>query len=157
MPYTVADWERLSIFLNFLIPKLPAPKEEDLSKGILETIDMDSYRVEVKAQLEISLPDDDGIIGPVPTSSGGRKPEPELDRLSNILKTFNEHFGTLFTDSDRVAKRITEDIAPQVATDQAYRNAKKNTPNTARLEHDKALQRVMVSLLKDDTELYKQF
>jgi SOS-response transcriptional repressor LexA len=44
-----AEWEKLSIFLNFLIPKLPAPKEEDLSKGILEAIDMDSYRVEKKA------------------------------------------------------------------------------------------------------------
>ena len=32
-----------------------------------------------------------------------------------------------------------------------------NTPDTARLEHDKALQRVMVSLLKDDTDLYKHF
>ncbi len=49
LPYTNAEWEKLSIFLNFLIPKLPAPKEEDLSKGILETIDMDSYRVEKQA------------------------------------------------------------------------------------------------------------
>jgi type I restriction enzyme R subunit len=36
LPYTNAAWEKLSIFLNFLVPKLPAPKEEDLSKGILE-------------------------------------------------------------------------------------------------------------------------
>ena len=33
LPYTNAEWEKLSIFLNFLVPKLPAPKEEDLSKG----------------------------------------------------------------------------------------------------------------------------
>ena len=46
LPFTNADWEKLSIFLNFLVPKLPAPVEEDLSKGILEAIDMDSYRVE---------------------------------------------------------------------------------------------------------------
>ena len=65
-------------------------------------------------------------------------PSRKLDRLSNILKTFNEHFGTLFTDADRVAQRIKDDIAPKVAADQAYQNAKKNTPNTARLEHDKA-------------------
>jgi type I restriction enzyme R subunit len=38
LPYTKAEWEKLSIFLNFLIPKLPAPTEEDLSKGILEAI-----------------------------------------------------------------------------------------------------------------------
>ena len=35
-----------SIFLNFLVSKLPSPVEEDLSKGILDAIDMDSYRVE---------------------------------------------------------------------------------------------------------------
>ncbi len=52
LPYTNADWEKLSIFLNFLVPKLPAPKEEDLSKGILEAIDMDSYRVEKQAAHE---------------------------------------------------------------------------------------------------------
>jgi type I restriction enzyme R subunit len=77
--------------------------------------------------------------------------------LSNILKTFNEHFGTLFTDADRVANRIKDDVAPKVAADRAYQNAKENTPNTARIEHDKALARVMLSLLKDDTEIYKQF
>ena len=42
LPYTNAGWEKRSIFLNFLIPKLPAPPDEDLSKGILDAIDMDS-------------------------------------------------------------------------------------------------------------------
>ena len=55
LPYTNADWEKLSIFLNFLIPKLPAPDEDDLSKGILEAIDMDSYRVEKQAAVKIQL------------------------------------------------------------------------------------------------------
>lgn len=79
--------DKLSIFLNFLIPKLPAPKEEDLSKGILEAIDMDSYRVEVRAAMPIGLADQDAEIEPVPTTGGGRMPEPELDRLSNILRS----------------------------------------------------------------------
>jgi len=90
LPYTNAQWERLSIFLNFLIPKLPAPVEEDLAKGILEAIDMDSYRVEKQAAMRIQLPDADAEIEPVPAAGGGRKPEPEMDRLSNILKTFND-------------------------------------------------------------------
>jgi len=46
LPYVNQDWEKLSIYLNFLVPKLPAPGDEDLAKGILQTIDMDSYRVE---------------------------------------------------------------------------------------------------------------
>jgi type I restriction enzyme R subunit len=157
LPYTNREWERLSIILNLLIPKLPAPADEDLSKGILEAIDMDSYRVEKRAVMRIALPDDNAEIGPVPVEGGGHKREPELDRLSNILKAFNDHFGTLFADADRVARRIKDDIAPKVAADQSYRNAKQNTPNSARIEHDKALSKVMLTLLKDDTQVYKQF
>jgi type I restriction enzyme R subunit len=157
LPYTNRGWEKLSIFLNLLIPKLPAPIDTDLSRGILEAIDMDSYRVEKKAAMKIGLADNEAEIGPVPVEGGGFKHEPEMERLSNILKAFNEQFGTLFTDADRVARRIKEDIAPKVAADPAYQNAKKNTPNTARIELDAALMRVIGPLLKDDTEFYKQF
>jgi len=157
LPYGNREWEKLSILLNLLIPKLPAPKEEDLSKGILESVDMDSYRVEKKKAIQIASSDEDAEIDPIPVEGGGRKPEPELDRLSNILKAFNEQFGTLFNDADRIFQRIREDIAPQVAADQSYRNARENTPASARIEHDKALAKVMLTLLKDDTQVYKQF
>jgi hypothetical protein len=43
-PILDAEWEKLSILLTFLIPKLPAPTEKDQSRGLLETVDMDSYR-----------------------------------------------------------------------------------------------------------------
>ncbi len=159
LPYTNAEWEKLSIFLNFLISKLPAPEDTDLSKGILEAIDMDSYRVEKQAARQVQLPDADAEIGPVPTSGGGRKAEPELDRLSNILKTFNDQFGNIeWTDADRVRRLITEEIPARVSADSAYQNAKKNSDRqNARIEHDKALARVIVGLMKDDTELFKQF
>ena len=62
LPYTYAPWEKRSIFLNFLISKLPAPEEEDLSKGILDAIDMDSYRVEKRAVQQILLPDENAEI-----------------------------------------------------------------------------------------------
>ncbi len=157
LPYSNVEWEKLSILINLLLPKLPAPKEEDLAKGILEAIDMDSYRVEKKAAIKIALADKDAEIDPPPMVAGGHKPETELDRLSNILKSFNEQFGTMFTDTDRIAMRIRNEIAPKVADDAAYQNAKQNTPHTARLAHDQALGKVMQLLLKDDTQVYKQF
>jgi type I restriction enzyme, R subunit len=159
LPYTNAEWEKLSIFLNFLVPKLPAPKEEDLSKGILETIDMDSYRVEKKAAIKIQLPDQAVEIEPVPLDAGGGHAEPELDRLSNILKAFNDQFGgVVWSDRDRVRKLVTEEIPAKVAADKAYQNARKNSDKqNAKIEHDKALKRVMTAILKDDAELYKQF
>ena len=95
LPYRNAGWEKRSIFLNLLVPKLPAPEEPDLAKGILDAIDLDSYRVEKQAMQKILLPDEDAEIGPVPTSTGGSRPDPELDRLSSILRTFNEHFGDI--------------------------------------------------------------
>ena len=159
LPYTNAEWEKLSLFLNFLIPKLPAPVEEDLSKGILEAIDMDSYRVEVRASMAVTLPDQDAEVGPVPTSGGGRKPEPELDVLSSIIRAFNDQFGNVeWKDADKIRKVISEEIPAKVAADKAYQNAKKNSDKqNARIEHDKALQRVMNDLLADHTELFKQF
>ena len=159
LPYSNPDWEKLSIFLNFLVNKLPAPIEEDLSKGILEAIDMDSYRVEKQAAVKVQLPDEDAELEPAPTSGGGRKPEPELDLLSNILRTFNDQFGNIsWTDADRVRQLITQEIPSRVAADTAYQNARQNSDKqNARIEHDKALQRVMTAVLKDDTELFKQF
>lgn len=159
LPYSNAAWEKLSIFLNFLTPKLPAPEEHDLSKGILEAIDMDSYRVEAQAIMAIVLPDADAEIGPVPTSGGGGRPEPELDLLSNILKIFNEMFGNIeWKDKDKIGKVIAEELPAKVSADRAYQNAMKNSDKqNARIEHDKALERAVIELLSDHTELFKQF
>lgn len=159
LPFTNAEWEKLSIFLNFLTPRLPAPKEEDLSIGIIEAIDMDSYRVEMRSSIDIILEDKDGVVDPVPTSAGGHKPEPELDLLSNIIKAFNDQFGNYdWKDVDRIHKTISEEIPAKVSADKAYQNAMKNSDKqNARIEHDKALQRVIIELLNDQTELFKLF
>jgi type I restriction enzyme, R subunit len=83
----------------------------------------------------------------------------ELDRLSNIVKAFNEQFGNVeWKDVDKIRKVIAEEIPPKVAADKAYQNAMKNADKqNARIEHDKALQRVLLALLSDHTELFKQF
>jgi type I restriction enzyme R subunit len=159
LPFSISSWEKLSIFLNFLISKLPAPIEDDWSKGILDTVDMDSYRAEKQATMRILLPDNDGEIDPSPTGHGGGKPEPEMDKLSNILKSFNDMFGHIqWTDVDRVGTLIAVDIPARVREDEKYINARKNSDKrNARIESDQALQRVIVDLISDDAELFKQF
>ena len=93
------------------------------------------------------------------TSAGGHRPEPELDRLSNILRTFNEHFGDIrWEDADRVTQRIIETIPARVAADSAFRNARQNSDRqNARIEDDKALLCVTTAVMRADTELFKQF
>jgi len=156
-PGTSAGWEKLSILLNLLVAKLPAPKEEDLAVGIIDTIDMASYQVDKQTAMKIALADEDAAIEPGTGEGAGVKPQPELEPLSQIIKTFNETFGTLFTDSDRVVKKIHDEVAPRVQANAAYQNARQNTPHTARMAHDQALGLAMQILLKDDTQIYKQF
>ena len=82
-----AEWEKLSILLNSLTPKLPAPKEEDLSKGILEAIDMDSYRVEKKAAMKIALGGQGrGDRARARPKAAAARPSRSWTGLSNILK-----------------------------------------------------------------------
>ena len=158
---TTLKWEERSIFLNFLVSKLPSPREEDLSKGILDAIDMDSYRVEKRAMQKILLPDEDAEIDPSSGGNGsGGRAEPEIDLLSNIIRTFNDLFGNIqWEDEDRVLELITETIPSRVAQNTAYRNAQENSDReNARIEHDKATgSQVMVAVMKDDTQLFKKF
>jgi len=109
--------------------------------------------------MTIAVAEDAAVVGGELASGVGRMREPELDLLSNIVKTFNEQWGNIqWTDADRVQRLISEDIPARVAADGAYRNAMKNNDKqNARIEHDKALARVMTAVLKDDTELFKQF
>jgi len=120
---------------------------------------MESYRPEVQATLALALPDEDAEIGPVPMGGGGHKPEPELDRLSNIVRQFNELYGNIdWKDADRIRKAISEEIPAKVAADEAYQNAMKHSDKqNARIEHDRVLGRVILEMLSDHTELFKQF
>jgi type I restriction enzyme, R subunit len=157
LTYANPEWEKLSIFLTLLVRALPAPEEDDLTKGMLELIDMDSYRIDKQKPGSLPLPDDDATLDPAPISGGGFKPEPALDPLSVIVTNFNEQYGTSFNDEDRIRRLIRDEIAPQVAQDQRYRNAKANTPNTAAIELDAALNRAVDPMFLDQTEFYKQF
>lgn len=90
---------------------------------------------------------------------GGGPSMPDVDKLSNIIKAFNDLFGNIeWKDADKIRKVIAEEIPAKVAQDTAYQNAQKNSSRqNAKLEHDKALGRVVLELLADHTELFRQF
>lgn len=158
LPYGNAEWERLSIFLNLLIPKLPSPREDDLTQGILEAIDLESYRNEARESMSMKLEDSDSEVNPVPTGSAGHIVEPEMDLLSVILCEFNDMFGSIhWNEPDNVRRQIIE-IPAMVSKDEKYQNAMKNSDEqSARLESERALQQVIFSIMADNMELFKQF
>jgi type I restriction enzyme R subunit len=159
LPYHHAAWEKLSIFLNLLIPKLPSPQEDDLSQGILDAINMDSYRAEIQAIQVIVLDEQDAEIAPTELGQSGGGAETEMALLSTIVSQFNTLFGNIpWLDKDKVVQIITEELPAKVAANKAYQNAMANSDEqNARIEHDKALQEAVLSFLKDHTELFKQF
>ena len=53
---------------------------------------------------------------------------------------------------------IIETVPARVAADTAFRNVQRNSDRqNARIEHDKALLRVMTAVMRDDTELFELF
>ena len=157
LPYTNAGWEKLSIFLNFLIPKLPAPEEQDLSLGILEAVDMETYRTEKQATVQIALQDEDAEIDPVQGERGGGVQVPLLELLSLILDEFNKTWGNSFNNPDHITE-IIKDMPDRVNEDEAYQNAKMHSDRqNARIEHDAALKRQITAMLRDNTQLYRKY
>lgn len=158
LPYGNVEWEKLSIFLNFLIPKLPSPRDDDYSEGILSTIDLDSYRNEAQQAISIKLEDEDAEIAPIPAGKIGYIIEPEMDLLSKIIMNFNDMFGNIeWRDADNVQRQILE-IPGMVSMDEKYQNAMKNSDEQeARTESERALQKVIFSIMSDNMELFKQF
>jgi type I restriction enzyme R subunit len=159
LPYHQAEWEKLNIFLTLLVPKLPSPIEDDMSQGILEAVDMDSYRAEIQGAQSIVLTPEDVEIDPAELGQGGGAVEPAIALLSTIVSQFNTLFGNIpWEDKDKVMHIITQDLPAKVAANKAYQNAMANADEqNARIEHDKALQEAVLSFLKDHTELFKQF
>lgn len=159
LPYNNRGWEGRSIFLNFLTQTLPAPEGEDLSKGILERIDMDGYRVDKHRMRRIMLEGEAAEINPVWTGDGGCKGKVETDRLSAIIEEFNDLFGGIeWGDPDRVIRTATVDIPTAVAKDAKFENARQNSDReNARVESDKATERAVLGMVRDNTQLFKLF
>lgn len=156
LPYGSVEWEKLSIFLNLLVPKLPSPQGDDLTEGILESIDLESYRAVARETMSITLADEDAEIDPIPVSTDVGIPVPELDLLSKILETFHDMWGDIgWTDEDKVRRQVA-DLPNIVKNDEAYQNAMKNSDaQNARVESDRATWQAILATMSSGVELFK--
>lgn len=159
LPYGSVDWEKLSIFLNLLINKLPRPNNgEDLTEGILESVDLESYRVVAQETMSISLADENAEIDPIPVSTDVGIPVPEMDTLTHILETFHDIWGDCdWTDEDRIRRQVA-DLPDIVSRDEAYQNAMKySDAQNARDESDRATIEAIMNTISTGMELYEAF
>jgi type I restriction enzyme R subunit len=152
------DWEKLSIFLTLLLPKLPAPKENDDTKELLKYIELESYRAQKKETVNISLANENYELSPINADSHGFVNVPEIDHLSHILDDFHKQWGNLnWQDEDNVKATIKQ-VQLTVSKDEKYQNAMKNADReSAKDEGKDATERAMQSVMTDSMELYKQY
>ena len=158
LPYGSMDWEKLSIFLTFLVSKLPKPSSDDNIEEILEDIELESYRLVAHETMSIRLENEDAEIDAVPVRTDVGIPVPELDKLSNIIATFHDIWGNCdWTDEDRIKKQVA-DLPDIVAQDEAYQNAMKHSDaQNARDESDRATREAIFKSITSGMELYTAF
>lgn len=157
LPYGSVQWEKLSIFLNLLVPKLPKPDGEDYTEGLLEDVDLESYRAEAQQTMRIQLENENGKIDPIPVSTSVGIDVPELDTLTNILKEFHDIFGNIeWTDEDKIKKQIN-DIIESVRRDEKYNNAMQfSDKQNARDESDRAAHEAVMNSMQSGLELFRE-
>jgi type I restriction enzyme R subunit len=153
-------WEQLWWYLKYLLPKLTIEENEDLAQGIIESIDMDSYRPAKQGTETIHLAAEDGYVNPIPVGVGGGKTEPELDTLENILNAFNLRFGDIdWTDKDKVNEILTQQIPADMKADGKIMDAINTSPDkqNAKISSDKKVEELMQQYLFTQTEIFKKF
>jgi len=153
-------WEQLWWYLKYLLPKLTIEENEDLTQGIIESIDMDSYRPAKQGTEKISLVEDPGFVTPIPVGVGGGKSELELDTLENILNAFNQRFGDIdWTDKDKVNEILTQQIPADMKADNKIMDAINTSPDkqNAKISSDKKVEELMQQYLFTQTEIFKKF
>ena len=148
--------ERLYIFLNHLQNKLGGDTSVDLAQGILDNIDMDSYRLQLESTTNVVLEQGEDLK-PIPTEMRGGVNDPEVDRLSSILQTFNERYGTEFEDTDKVRK-MAVDIAEGVMNNQEMKNSMEySDEQNAKITNDKIVGDEMLKHINSNFNFYKHY
>lgn len=156
VPFENPYLERLYIFLNHLQNKLGGDTSVDLAKGVLENIDMDSYRLQLESTTNVVLEQGEDLK-PIPTDMRGGVSEPEIDRLSNILQTFNERYGTEFEDADKV-RQMAENIASDVAKNkELISSIQHSDEQNARITSDKIVGEELLKHITTNFDLYKLY
>ncbi len=158
LTFTNPYWERLYWFLKYLIPKLKPTEDEDLAKGILEAVELDSYRLSKVTSDNIKLAGG-GEIDPTPPTMRGGKPEPELDELEAIINSFNERFGNIeWLKDDKVRKAVMEELPKQIAEDVKHMDTMRNSDKqNARIASDGKVKEAVQDFIFTSTEFYKMF
>ena len=93
-------WEKSYVFLRFLNKKLPKKETERIS--VVDSVDLDSLRIQMMGETKLSLVDEQGEIFGISGESGNGNVEEDKILLSDIIQRINEVFGENLGEEDRI-------------------------------------------------------
>lgn len=153
--YKSIEWEKLNTYFMLLVHKLPKLKDEDFTSGLIEAIDLDQMQVTKLGDAKIALENTDAEIDPIPMGNGqGGQSEPEMTKLSDILKLFN---GITWQNIE-LAKQQLDELPNRIKGDKTFVNAAKNSNKaTAQQQFNSSMLMVVANMLNENTEFCRQY
>jgi type I restriction enzyme R subunit len=146
------DLEKLYVFSRLLLRRLPALFAR-LPVEIQQNIDIESYRIKQTSKGPITLPRGAKEIEPIGPKEIYTLGYEELEPLSQIIQELNEHFGTDFTEDDKLCIReIEQRLADNTALKASVRI---NPPENARLTFDHVVNDLLQGMIDGHFKFYK--
>ena len=153
LPFSDLSLEKLYIYLKFLTKVLPTTNNP-LPFNVLEDVDMDSYKIDTRDEGgSIVLGGGEGILKPMSPTDPGYKPE-EQTRLSQILESLNEQFGTEFTEEDTLF--ISQMTSNMISNDDLMNKVHNNPKENVSAIFDKFFNRELVNIFQSNEIFYNK-
>ena len=154
MPYKSIEWEMLNTYYSLLVHKLPVLKDEDLTKGLIDAIDFDQYRLIKNEEQKIELENKDSEIDPIPVGNPKGGKEPDMQKLSDILDEFNKINWT----NIEVVKQQLDELPTRLQSDVTFVNAVKNSNReTAMQQCASSMMAIVAGMLNENTEFCRYY
>ncbi len=148
--------EKTYIFAKFLLPKLPY-KGTALPDEIKDNINIESYRIEEIQTRSLLFENEAGELSPL-SDGASKSADEDKEGLSVILEYINEHYGTDFTDEDKVIM-FRDDIIRRSKKNEDLIKALDpdiNTEENAKLAFDEYFNKIASDMIDTNVDIYNE-
>lgn len=127
-----------------------------MARGILDNVDFESYRILLDKTQDIIL-SGKRELSPSKANGSSKTKESELEELANIVREFNERYGSIdFGESDKVS-RILYNIKEDIAKDEMFLDSLGDSDmQNLRIEFNEIFNKKYQNIVNTDFTLYQQ-
>jgi type I restriction enzyme R subunit len=150
--FSEVHWEKSFVFLTMLNKLLPKRDSERLT--ILDSVDLDSFRIQKIGEQKLEL---ENIVGDLPPPLyGGSKSmgEEEKELLSEIIDKVNSLFGSDLKEDDKVTFKIVDDKL--ISNDELTKVLMGDNSDDVKFDYfQRKVKDNVIDIYSDKFELYK--